>query len=95
MYTSDFVCKNCPIEVNYFISLKKINYIYFTIKKSQHVKYEICLDKVQNECCIIKIDALAYDKASKVLMSLNYIPDINPDSVTAWLDRILKLMIFS
>lgn len=97
--TSAYDCHRCPIEVTYFTSMKspqKIYYIYFTIDNLDGTDYGICLDKVQNECIIMKTSNLVPSSAAtKILMTINYLPDITPHTVTQWLERMLNLMVFS
>lgn len=78
-------CNNCPIQVRYVHwSTQEIIAIFLQVNE----EYIIDLALSEQKCYLIK-------GTFKKVVSLNYLPKINPNNANHWLTKLLNLKAFS
>lgn len=85
------ICSNCPTRVSYHVTNKIISsvFIYNTHNINSLIFYSVWLDFKKNSAVISKHSK---NQGSKFILSLNYLPNINPSNINNKLKTILTFL---
>lgn len=84
-------CDHCDIPISYWLSGdfdKNIDAIQFNVGPYDNKNYIIDVDYIDKMTLLL-------DDGQHRIFSINYVIDINPENANKWLEKLLKMKIFS